>query len=470
VVTGMFVGSGIDLGDGVSRTSPGNGVEAATFVMKLHADGSTAWVSAAASQGSSAMDGYGVTALADGSAIVAGYFQGAGMNLGDGTQRTSPDGGSRWAAYVRKVNADGTAAWARTSDAPTGFSSALAEDVRALPDGRFALVGSFTGTNVDLGDGVPRTSPDSGNAQAAYIQMRRADGTVVWTTVTSAPGTSHVAATGVDVFTDGRMLVSGYFSGSGVDLGDGVARTSGASGVRLSAFALGLSADGANAWTVATTAGGGTPRANFTDVAALPNGNAMVTGTFNGAGVDLGDGVSRTSPNNGAAPSYLTRLIGDADSSPGDSTGPGSGGGAAAQQPGGASAPAPAASPSTAPALSVSVLALRRRLISGQVTRVVIRTRNTGSATAAGVRACIRLPRNLTISRKGSATRSGREFCFAVGDVAPGATVDRAIVVRAVSSRVITQRVLGGSRFTGGAAASAAAPPVVVRIRPGGTS
>ncbi len=131
------------------------------------------------------------------------------------------------------------------------------------------------------------------------------------------------------------------------------------------------------------------------------------------------------------------------------------------------SAPSAAVTPLRAVSLTVTLQASRTRITSGRPMTITIRTASTGTKAATAVRACLPLPRGLTVVRTGGASRKGRTLCFALRTVPArahrtGTVTVRADVVRAAVTRTITARVTSGN------APTATATARTVRIRPGG--
>ena len=112
------------------------------------------------------------------------------------------------------------------------------------------------------------------------------------------------------------------------------------------------------------------------------------------------------------------------------------------------STPTPTAASAT-PALTATLLPSRTRFVSGQSMRLGIRVANGGTGAASGVTACVRLPANLVVVRRGSATQSGRRLCFGLGDVAAQTRQTRTLVVRAASARSVTRTITGSAQATG---------------------
>lgn len=596
VASGVFLGTGIDLGDGVVRNSAGGGASFSSFTQRLSASGAVEWTVASRSTAPSSTDANGVAATPDGGAIVAGSFQGTDVDLGDGLPRASAQAGTRPSAFTQALGPDGGVRWvvsgtaapsgiasnsmvnaaspipgggvmvtgrfngvgvdlgdgvARTSSqggmSNTGFTQAVRADgtiawtavsrddscpagcgvdgtgIGSLDDGGGIVTGGFAGTQVDFGDGVPRQSAAGGTSASAFTQRFRADGSTAWvrTSGAASPGfTKGISASGLS---DGGAIITGYFSGTAIDLGDGVPRTSPVGGSEDAAFTQRLEHDGTAAWTVASSAPGASD-VNGYGVAATPDGGIFGVGFFSGIGIDLGDGVSRTSAQSGAGASvsrYVQKIV-DLPQAPlapvpiaGDTSAtvrvaPLAGGAVTgygvAASPGGASCriappaddcrvtglangtaysftaratnaagtgPASPASGTVTPAAAVAATAAavaatitpgRRRIRSGQSMPVVIKPRNPGTAPARSVVACATMPAGLVIIGRGSARRSGSTACFTISSIAPGQRVNRTLTVRAVTGRRVTRAITGTARADG--LAKAAARPARVTLLP----
>ena len=295
VMTGYIYGNNIDLGDGVLRSGTGRYTY---FIEKFAADGTVVWAhSATGSGGSGAAEavGFGTATLGDGSTITTGYFQGTaaqGLDLGDGQVSVSGSAGAAYSVFTQKRDSGGAVLWTRRSGG-TG-SQVLGKAIAALPDGSSIVTGVFQGSGTDFGDGAPRTSANGGASNSLAVFRLAPDGTVAWVRTSDSPSASETWGQGVSAQADGTSVVAGRFTGVGVDLGDGVARTSAQAGVAASAFSMKLAADGTVVWVRTSQApSGGTSEA----LAASPasSGATIVAGDFTGTNVDLGDGVSRTS-------------------------------------------------------------------------------------------------------------------------------------------------------------------------------
>ena len=308
IVTGYFWGTDVNFGNGVIRTSAYGGTNYSAFTEKVGADGAVLWVTTFTCAHPGASYGNGVSALPDGSSIVTGDFFGTDVDFGNGVRRTSAQGGHSSSAFTQKVGADGAVLRVTTSTSNSS-SNAAGNGVSALPDGSSIVTGYFYGTDVDFGDGVPRTSANGGINTSSFTQQVGADGAVLWVTTPPPTNSGVTHSNGVSALPDGSSVVTGFFTGTDVNFGDGALRTSAHGGTSNSAFTEKVGAGGAVLW-VTTSASSNSSDTIGNGVSALPDGSSIVTGSFQGTDVDLGNGVRRTSPQSGAGNSSFTQKVG----------------------------------------------------------------------------------------------------------------------------------------------------------------
>ena len=172
IITGIFSGTATF---GATNLTSAGAVD--TFTAKVNADGTYAWATKAG--GTSNDYANGVSALADGSSIITGYFSGtATFGATNLTSAGSED------AFTAKVNADGTYAWATKAG---GTSNDSARGVSALADGSSIITGQFAGT-ATFGTTSPLTSAGSNDTFTARI----ADAPPAPTSVTGVSGNTQV--------------------------------------------------------------------------------------------------------------------------------------------------------------------------------------------------------------------------------------------------------------------------------------
>jgi len=203
----ILIGYFIDTATFGSTTLTSPGIYAA-FTAKMNADGTWAW--ATKTSGTGKGNGWGISALPDGSSIVTGDFSGTAtfgsstLTTAGGTCGTAPDTYPCYDVFTAKMNADGTWAWA-TRAGGTGYDDGFA--ISALSDGSSMVTGVFTAT-ATFGD-VTLTSEGDTDVFTAKIN---ADGTWAW--ATRAGGTGEDEGNGISALPDGSSVLSGEFSGT----------------------------------------------------------------------------------------------------------------------------------------------------------------------------------------------------------------------------------------------------------------
>jgi hypothetical protein len=258
LVTGIFSGT-IRFGNSISLTSVG-GNDA--FVAKLNADGTWAWATPAGGAGSDV--GLGVAGLAGGGAIVTGTFSGTATF---GTTSLASAGSED--AFVAKLSAGGTWAWATRAGGGTGNDTLT--HASTLADGSAIVVGTFNTAATFPGAGTVNAVGGAGND--VVVAKVNADGTWAW--ATPAGGAADDKGSGVAVLPDGSALVSAWMSSANPMVGS------------VSLTGLGnwdavvgkISSSGTWVWAAN---GGGSADDRALDVTAFADGSALITGPFNG--------------------------------------------------------------------------------------------------------------------------------------------------------------------------------------------
>jgi hypothetical protein len=230
------------------------------FTAKMNADGTWAWATQAGGTGYD--QGYGVSALPDGSSIVTGYFSDT-ATFGSTTLTSA----GIYDVFTAKMNADGTWAWA-TQAGGTGGDVGIGRGISALPDGSSIVTGYFNGT-ATFGNTILTSGADAD----VFTAKMNADGTWAW--ATRAGGTGPDEAAGISALPDGSSIVTGTFSGTAT-FGSSTLTCEGASG---DVFTAKMNADGTWAWA---TQIGGTGSSYGYGISALPDGSSIVTGLFVG--------------------------------------------------------------------------------------------------------------------------------------------------------------------------------------------
>jgi hypothetical protein len=205
----------------------------------------------------------GLAVDAAGAIIISGPFEGI-LDF-DGTELTStpPETNERWDGFVAKLAPTGAHLWSMSfGDARRDSAEAVAVD----PDGNVVVTGFFSGT-VTLG-GPSLTSIGMHDVVVAKLD---GSGNHLWSR--SFGGTGRAYGRDVAVDPSGNVYVVGHFDGS-LDLGGTLV-----SAGRDDAFVAKLDSDGAVLWSRSF---GGVDHDTGWRVTIDPQGNALVTGTFEG--------------------------------------------------------------------------------------------------------------------------------------------------------------------------------------------
>jgi hypothetical protein len=152
--------------------------------------------------------GYAVAPLADGSSLVAGYFEGA-ATFGATTLTSARPGEDE--AFVAKLNADGSWAWATQAvQEATAAGGDAIRGITALPDGSAIVTGSFKG---DTTFGTT-TLTSGGTADNIFVAKISPGGAWAWATAVSDTGSQPDVGRAVSALADGSAIVSGYVRGT----------------------------------------------------------------------------------------------------------------------------------------------------------------------------------------------------------------------------------------------------------------
>jgi hypothetical protein len=227
------------------------------FVARINPNGTWTWATRAG--GASIDSGRGVSTLADGSAIVTGSFGGTATFGSTTLISTGWDD-----VFVARVDPSGTWAWATSAGGP---SSDYGYSVSALTDGSAIVTGFFNGT-ATFGSS---TLISTGN-EDVFVARTNPDGTWAW--ATRAGGSSSDYGFSVSAFADGSAVVTGFFDGSAT-----FGSTSLTGAGSLDAFVARIDHTGTWAW--ATSAGGTSSDLGYS-VSALADGSVIVAGSFFG--------------------------------------------------------------------------------------------------------------------------------------------------------------------------------------------
>jgi WD40 repeat protein len=184
------------------------------FVAKYDTDGDLVW--AMRSGGNMSAEGADIAALADGSSLVTGYFEGQ-ATFGPGDPNETPlDSVDYPDIFVAKYNPDGTLSWAKQAG---GVDYDYGRGIAALPNGSSLVTGDFEGT-ATFGAGEPNeTSLTSSANWDAFLARYDPDGELMWAKRAGGTGTDAASGNGVSAFDDRSSVVTGTFRGEPQEIG-----------------------------------------------------------------------------------------------------------------------------------------------------------------------------------------------------------------------------------------------------------
>lgn len=231
-------------------------------VFCLDTRGSVVW--AKAFGGSGADYGRDIATHADGKAVVTGRFQET-VSF-SGIALTSADG---YDLFIACLHTDGSVAWAKAFG---GSGTDYARGIATRSDGTMVVAGSFAGT-VNFGG---TTLTPVGSSDIIVLSLDT-NGNVLW--AKSFGGSEYDYAYGIATRADGTAVVMGAFKGTAT-----FCDTTFTSAGDYDIFVLSLDTDGTVAWVKAF---GGAGRDEGRGATVHTDGTAVVAGFFEGT-VDFG--------------------------------------------------------------------------------------------------------------------------------------------------------------------------------------
>ncbi len=267
LVGGCFGESTLDLGNKVVLNNNGY---SDGMLIKYSKEGEVEWAKGIG--GSSSDKITSVAEASDGGYVVGGYFGSTSIDLGNGVVLNS-NGSSD--GMLIKYSKEGEVEWAKGIG---GTSDDKITSVIETTDDGYAIGGNFNGT-IDLGNGVVLNS--NGSSDGMLIKYSKED-EVEWAKVI---GGAIKSVTGTS---DGGYLVGGCFSGSTLDLGNGIVLNNKSSYTSYSdVMLIKYSKEGEVEWAKVI---GGTNNDEVTSVIETTDGGYAIGGYFNGT-IDLGNGI-----------------------------------------------------------------------------------------------------------------------------------------------------------------------------------
>lgn len=239
------------------------------FVARYNPDGTLAWAKQAGLNG----NGWGmsIAVLPEGSSFVTGWFSGtATFGPGEPGQTLLTSFGSS-DIFVAKYNSDGTLAWVKQAGNASGWGWGYS--IVVLSDGSAFITGRiYQWVTFGPGEGGETTLGWAGG-EDLFVARYHPDGSLAW--ASDAGGALNDRGHGIAVLPDGSTLVTGIWEfNDSATVGD--------------LLLMKYNPDGSLAWT---RQDGGTSFDQGYAVAALPDGSALITGSFSGTAT-FGQGES----------------------------------------------------------------------------------------------------------------------------------------------------------------------------------
>lgn len=278
----------------------------------ISAEAASNWLQQAG--GSAYVISYSITALGDGSSLVAGSFTGT-ATFGSTTLTSA----GLEDIFIAKINQYGAYVWAVRAGGAENVSkyetgSDWAESISALADGSAVVTGRFNST-LTFGS----TTLQSGSGSDAFIAKVRPDGLFEWASVANGTLSSANYGNCVSTLTNGSSIVTGSFTGtlkynSLTEYPFSATLTSAGLG---DVFISKLNSDGSFAWA---TRAGGTSSDGGRSISTFEDGSSIVVGTYNGGAATFGNTtlfhaglqdifISKVNPNGGFT--WTSRAGGD---------------------------------------------------------------------------------------------------------------------------------------------------------------
>jgi hypothetical protein len=318
IVTGSFRGE-VDFGS--TTLDADGGGDNALFVAKIDTSGNWVWA-VGAGDGTDDAVGRGVVTLADGSAIIVGYFFESITFDADDTVSESPITltGDQYQILVAKVNASGKWEWANASGATGrdfGYGIALAGDTVIVTGSQVGKL-YLARRRIDTGAAVWQTALDGGSS-AGYAVSALANGSAIitgecigvlnepaltcdaegdvfigridpagfelssfsWAWVAKVSGPGFDVGRGVSILSDdGSAIVTGSFEGAGTTFTPSTGSISLTAVGFQDGFIAKIDASGQWLWAAQVAAASA---ANASAAVTLADDSAIVTGQISGA-------------------------------------------------------------------------------------------------------------------------------------------------------------------------------------------
>lgn len=213
------------------------------FVAKLDTSGNATWAKAIQRTGTTVFSNiaHDLAFDANGNVFIGGYFFSNTMQF-DGITLSNPQSQAN-TIFMAKYDSNGNALWARTptSTFPNNFITAVSTDA----SGNVYFSGTFTNTMAF--DSVIVTASSSGNK--LFTVKYDGSGVVQWArTATNTTGSSYSNIDSSDVDAQGNLYVTGTYTATTLNFGNGIFATNSGSGNLGGLFVVKYNSSGTPLW------------------------------------------------------------------------------------------------------------------------------------------------------------------------------------------------------------------------------
>lgn len=214
--------------------------------------------------------------LSEDTFVITGHFQDTVMfGAGEANETSLTAASSEMEIYIARYDSSGGLLWARSAG---GVDPDVGSGVAILPDDSVVVTGVFSGTATFGAGELNETDLVSVGGSDVFVALYDIDGMLVW--ATAAGGTSQDGGEAVAALSDGSVVVTGGFYDQATFGAGESGETTLVSAWSNDIFVARYNNDGTLDW--AKRAGGATNANRGTDVAALSDDSAVVTGYFQG--------------------------------------------------------------------------------------------------------------------------------------------------------------------------------------------
>lgn len=294
---------------GTIDADPGSGVLATAsqgqldmLVQRFTSDGELVWAQGTGSSGADL--GLSMALDSEENIWITGSFEGT-VDFDPGPASSPLTSAGAWDIFVTKRSADGTLVWAGSMGGVENFDTGY--DIALDAEGNAIVTGSFFGSgDFDPGAGVHTLTASSLGSDDVFVQKLSPSGELLWAKALGGEGAD--LGYGVGVTSDGRIMLTGFFSGTADFDPDPTVvfeLTTSSAANFFDSFRCELGPDGA---FLGASPFGGAGSIATQPIAIGPDDAVTIAGHFeNTADMDPGDGVAPAT-SGGFRDAFVVRL------------------------------------------------------------------------------------------------------------------------------------------------------------------